>query len=134
MARPVPSLSMQKLPLLSMLFTCLFILIGAFSIFSIVTFLCGSHRRKDERTVGLGNKKPVSRLQSNLMVKMISWRKVQHEEKEEKELDVDEAAVWRRTIMMGEKCRPMDFSGKILYDCNGNLLPDSPHDQSRRKS
>ncbi|KAF5958403.1 hypothetical protein HYC85_005628 [Camellia sinensis] len=68
------------------------------------------------------------------MVKMISWRKVQHEEKEEKELDVDEDAVWRRTIMMGEKCRPMDFSGKILYDCNGNLLSDSPHDQSRRKS
>ncbi|CAL5366483.1 unnamed protein product [Camellia sinensis] len=109
----------------------------------MVTFICGSRRamtrtlsrRKKERIVRLGNKKkPIARLQSNLsskallMVKMISWRKVdQHEDEQEKDedegFDGSDEAVWRRTIMMGEKCRPLDFSGKILYDCHGNLLP-----------
>ncbi|GMP27458.1 hypothetical protein CsSME_00003445 [Camellia sinensis var. sinensis] len=120
-------------------------LMGVFSVFSRVTFICGSRRamtrtlsrRKKERIVRLGNKKkPIARLQSNLsskallMVKMISWRKVdQHEDEQEKDedegFDGSDEAVWRRTIMMGEKCRPLDFSGKILYDCHGNLLPSS---------
>ena len=79
-----------------------------------------------------GEKKLVSRLQSNisskalLMVKMISWRKLQDEEEDEEEEEFDEdEAVWRRTIIMGERCRPIEFSGKILYDSQGNLLPDS---------
>ncbi|KAJ0042301.1 hypothetical protein Pint_18632 [Pistacia integerrima] len=52
------------------------------------------------------------------MVKMISWRKVQDE-------DDEDEAVWKRSIIMGERCRPLEFSGKILYDSEGNLLPDS---------
>ena len=40
--------------------------------------------------------------------------------------DEDEA-VWRKTILKGERCRPLDFSGKILYDSQGNLLPNSPN-------
>lgn len=83
-------------------------------------------------------KKPVSRLQSSisskalLMVKMISWSKVQDGEGEE-EMDGDEA-VWRRKIMMGEKCRPLNFSGKILYDSHGNLLPSTPLIHGRSSS
>ena len=60
------------------------------------------------------------------MVKMTSWRKVRDEEGDEGE-DEDEdndEAVWRRTIIMGERCRPLEFSGKILYDSEGNLLPN----------
>ncbi|THG03290.1 hypothetical protein TEA_023221 [Camellia sinensis var. sinensis] len=93
-------------------------------------------RRKKERIVRLGNKKkPIARLQSNLsskallMVKMISWRKVdQHEDEQEKDedegFDGSDEAVWRRTIMMGEKCRPLDFSGKILIDLGMHSLVD----------
>ncbi|GFZ18895.1 hypothetical protein Acr_27g0006340 [Actinidia rufa] len=102
----------------------------------MVTFLCASHKalkpNKKERTVHLGDKKVISRLQSNisskalLMVKMMSWKKVRDEEEEELEGFDGEEAVWRRTIIMGEKCRPLEFSGKILYDVNGNLLPNSP--------
>lgn len=71
------------------------------------------------------------------MVKMISWRKAQAEgEGEEEEEEVDDysdEAVWRKTIMMGERCRPLDFSGKIVYDSQGNLLADLPHDQDQSK-
>ncbi|KAG8385974.1 hypothetical protein BUALT_Bualt03G0100900 [Buddleja alternifolia] len=63
-----------------------------------------------------------------LMAKMISWRKVEDYEAKAKEEycyeDGEKGAIWKKTIIKGEKCRPIDFSGKILYDCNGNLLPD----------
>lgn len=62
-----------------------------------------------------------------LMIKMISWRRkvqvqVQMEGDYDHEQDDDEVAVWRKPIMMGERCRPLDFSGKFLYDSQGNLL------------
>ncbi|KAF3339665.1 hypothetical protein FCM35_KLT15436 [Carex littledalei] len=39
-----------------------------------------------------------------------------------------EEAVWRNTILMGEKCRPLNFSGAIHYDSDGRLTltPRSP--------
>ncbi|PSS30619.1 Olfactory receptor 4C13 like [Actinidia chinensis var. chinensis] len=140
MARPFPILVTPKLPFLPLPVAPLFVLIGVFSVFSIVTFLCASHKAlkpsKKERTVHLGDKKVISRLQSNisskalLMVKKMSWRKVRDEEEEEGEEELEgfdgDEALWRRTIIMGEKCRPLEFSGKILYDVNGNLLPNSP--------
>ncbi|KAK3218401.1 hypothetical protein Dsin_012371 [Dipteronia sinensis] len=66
------------------------------------------------------------------MVKMTSWRKVRDEggegegegEDEDEDEDFNNEAVWRRTIMMGERCRPLEFSGKILYDSEGNFLPN----------
>lgn len=66
--------------------------------------------------------KLISKLNSNLssralsMVKMISWKKVQAEEEEgdyRSDQD-DEEALWRKNILMGERCRPLDFSGKIV--------------------
>ncbi|KAK4367930.1 hypothetical protein RND71_011722 [Anisodus tanguticus] len=85
-----------------------------------MAFLCGGgfHKRekKKKKSVQLGSKKPVeSSISSKAlsMVKMISWRKkVEHD---------DENALWKRTIIKGEKCRPLELSGKICYDANGNL-------------
>jgi hypothetical protein len=54
------------------------------------------------------------------MVKMISWRKLEQDE----DCDDGTEEIWRRSIVMGERCRPLDFSGKITYDCEGNLIPD----------
>lgn len=69
------------------------------------------------------------------MVKMISWRKAQAEGEEEEEDndDYSDEAVWRKTIMLGERCRPLDFSGKIVYDSQGNLLADLPHQDPSNK-
>lgn len=66
------------------------------------------------------------------MVKMISWKKVQAEEEEEQEEgnhvdDVSDEAFWRKSILMGERCRPLDFSGKAVYDAQGNIVPDLSH-------
>jgi hypothetical protein len=35
----------------------------------------------------------------------------------------DEDAVWRKAIIMGDKCRPIEFSGHIAFDSDGNQLP-----------
>ncbi|KAJ7960115.1 putative Transmembrane protein [Quillaja saponaria] len=136
MARPIliGSFSMQKLPFSSMPVTVFFVVMGVLSMFSVVSFLCGSKKMKKlsiKRQKGNDNKKILAKLNSNIssraisMAKMISWRKVQAEEEEEEDYDDDDdEAVWRKTIMMGERCRPLDFSGKIVYDSEGNVVQD----------
>ncbi|KAL2246992.1 UNVERIFIED_CONTAM: hypothetical protein Sindi_2551500 [Sesamum indicum] len=151
MARRLPStlLPTQKLRLLPPLITFFVVLTAVISVFSVVMFLCGAHKgalkssrsRGEKRRVRLGGKKkPVmekmkSSLSSKalLMAKMISWRKVEdvgeaeeysYREGEEEEEEEEDGVVWKKTIIKGEKCRPLDFSGRILYDNDGNLLPD----------
>nr|CAD1834214.1 unnamed protein product [Ananas comosus var. bracteatus] len=46
----------------------------------------------------------------------------------------DDDGVWRRTILMGEKCQPLDFSGAIHYDCYGRQLEDCPMPRSPLRS
>ncbi|KAL3526978.1 hypothetical protein ACH5RR_011634 [Cinchona calisaya] len=140
MVRTMPKIPFHKIAFLPPPITFFVMVIAILSILFLVTFLCGSHekatksqKRRGEKTVQLGEKKKaVARLQSNisskalLLAKMISWRKVQDEEEEEEnDYDDEEEAIWRKTIIKGEKCRPLNFSGKILYDSKGNLIPDS---------
>ncbi|GAB4860940.1 hypothetical protein Ancab_036101 [Ancistrocladus abbreviatus] len=40
--------------------------------------------------------------------------------------DDDNSPLWQRTILMGDKCQPLDFSGAIYYDADGNRVPDPP--------
>jgi len=133
MARPLLALSTQNNSFLSKTPISYFLaFVAILSVFSLVTFLCASHhkarshRQKDEEKVTShsSEKKLLSKINSDIkekahsMVKMISWRKLARDE------DGDEE-IWRRSIIMGERCRPIDFSGKIMYDCEGNLIPDS---------
>ncbi|GKC47768.1 hypothetical protein Tco_1065490 [Tanacetum coccineum] len=37
-----------------------------------------------------------------------------------------EDGLWRKEILMGDKCQPLDFSGVIYYDKDGNLLNELP--------
>ncbi|CAL0307643.1 unnamed protein product [Lupinus luteus] len=104
------------------------------SVFSVISFLCGTRKMKEYKTyetketsTGSKETKLVSKLNSNLssralsMLKMVSWRKVKPED-EEDYVDPDEEVLWRKNILMGERCRPIDFSDKILYDSEGNVL------------
>ncbi|XP_035541698.1 uncharacterized protein LOC108994579 [Juglans regia] len=34
--------------------------------------------------------------------------------------------VWQKAILMGDKCEPLDFSGVIYYDSNGNQVSGVP--------
>nr|CAB3473513.1 unnamed protein product [Digitaria exilis] len=40
--------------------------------------------------------------------------------------DEEEGGLWRRAILMGERCKPLDFPGAIHYDSFGRRLPAAP--------
>ncbi|MED6223506.1 hypothetical protein PIB30_074573 [Stylosanthes scabra] len=135
--------------------TPFFVLLSIFSIFSVITFLCGTRKMKRFKAKALESatskkNKLITKINSNFsnravssMAKMLSWRKVQAAEEEEEEEEVqeifyssddhdqhhqDDEAIWKKNILMGERCRPVDFSGKIIYDAHGNLVRDLSHD------
>uniref|UniRef100_A0A9I9DKN5 Uncharacterized protein n=1 Tax=Cucumis melo TaxID=3656 RepID=A0A9I9DKN5_CUCME len=109
------------------------------SIFALLIFLCTSSRKSNKSQQGKTTF--VSKMNSNIssraisMAKIISWRKVEAADELEEERGSgscdeleDEEEVWRKTIIRGERCRPLEFSGKIDYDSDGNLLCDSNRD------
>lgn len=107
-----------------------------FTVFSAVIFMCGGHAglmnsvmgKEKRKTVRLGGEKKKKMIKSSFSSKallMISWRKVDNDNDNDQQVDDDQdGVVWKKTIIKGEKCRPLDFSGKILYDAHGNLLSD----------
>lgn len=40
--------------------------------------------------------------------------------------DWGDGGVWQRSILMGDKCQPLDFSGVIYYDSNGKQMSEVP--------
>ncbi|XP_015079045.1 uncharacterized protein LOC107022995 [Solanum pennellii] len=40
--------------------------------------------------------------------------------------DFGDGGLWQKEILMGDKCQPLDFSGVIYYDRNGNQLAEGP--------
>ncbi|XP_062233928.1 uncharacterized protein LOC133931137 [Phragmites australis] len=45
-----------------------------------------------------------------------------------------EGGVWRKEILMGERCQPLDFSGVIYYDAEGRRLAQPPPPRSPMRS
>ncbi|XP_011008655.1 PREDICTED: uncharacterized protein LOC105113976 [Populus euphratica] len=39
---------------------------------------------------------------------------------------LEEGGLWQKSILMGEKCQPPEFSGVIFYDGHGNQLSQMP--------
>ncbi|BFG25458.1 hypothetical protein CerSpe_117320 [Prunus speciosa] len=142
MARPLaPSFSMASHHLFQHPSHFLFALVVFFSMFSLLIFLCASHKSKkshEKKEEAITNSKSkdvkfIAKLNSKIsskalaMAKMVSWRKMEAGEEDLKDDDDhSDDAVWRKSIIMGERCAPLNFSGKIDYDSEGNLQPESP--------
>lgn len=143
---------MHNLPFfLTAVITFFFILISIFSLLPIIAYLLwGSEknkklvRPKDERTFQPSEKKSLisklctGRISSRALsrVKKISWRKtLQAEGEEEDHGDYDhdnEEAIWRKPILRGKHCRPLDFSGDTDSDSDGlDPLTDLPRQRRR---
>lgn len=52
-------------------------------------------------------------------------KKAKNEEGENGE-DFGDGGLWQKEILMGDKCQPLDFSGVIYYDSEGNRLQEVP--------
>ncbi|CAL0299739.1 unnamed protein product [Lupinus luteus] len=38
----------------------------------------------------------------------------------------DDNCLWKKTILMGERCQPLEFPGSIFYDSEGNQISEPP--------
>lgn len=48
--------------------------------------------------------------------------------------EAEAGGVWRKEILMGERCQPLDFSGVIYYDAEGRRLAQPPPPRSPMRS
>jgi hypothetical protein len=55
-------------------------------------------------------------------------------EQDEPSFEAEEDGVWRKEIMMGERCQPLEFSGAIYYDAEGRRLEQPPTPRSPLRS
>ncbi|KEH16878.1 hypothetical protein MtrunA17_Chr2g0306221 [Medicago truncatula] len=46
--------------------------------------------------------------------------------KKKGKLEWGDGGVWQKTILMGDKCEPLDFSGVIYYDNKGKQVNEFP--------
>ncbi|KAJ1282965.1 hypothetical protein BS78_03G091500 [Paspalum vaginatum] len=71
------------------------------------------------------------------VAKMVSWNRrspprPSSDDEEDRAVGAeDEEVLWKKTIIMGDKCRPLQFSGRIAFDADGNPLPPEPEVASK---
>ncbi|CAH9147149.1 unnamed protein product [Cuscuta epithymum] len=63
---------------------------------------------------------------ARMSTKSVNRRKKARDDADKEAQDPGEGGLWRREILMGDRCQPLDFPGVIYYDCNGKRLPDLP--------
>uniref|UniRef100_A0ACD5YKX3 Uncharacterized protein n=1 Tax=Avena sativa TaxID=4498 RepID=A0ACD5YKX3_AVESA len=99
-------------------------------------------RRVQERRLAGSFSFPSSRAVVPFTKKALSWpkqrgRKSAVAEEEEWSFGAAAAAedgVWRKEILMGERCQPLDFSGAIYYDAEGRRLGAPPPPRTPMRS
>ncbi|EER88345.1 hypothetical protein BDA96_10G171600 [Sorghum bicolor] len=62
------------------------------------------------------------------------WKKTSSPSGTTAKEEAAEAGVWRKEILMGERCQPLDFSGAIYYDAEGRRLAQPPPPRSPMRS
>ncbi|KAK9080790.1 hypothetical protein SSX86_000548 [Deinandra increscens subsp. villosa] len=115
MARPLPN---HLLPGASHLTLA----IGSVFFCAFALFMCAGHSRKWVHSLkacySYSYEEPVIHLNNGGM------NHVFHSDEEEDE--EEEESVWQKNILMGGKCQLPDFSGVIIYDAEGNIVPPKP--------
>eukprot|EP00252_Welwitschia_mirabilis_P013515 TRINITY_DN29720_c0_g1_i1.p1 TRINITY_DN29720_c0_g1~~TRINITY_DN29720_c0_g1_i1.p1 ORF type:complete len:162 (-),score=10.40 TRINITY_DN29720_c0_g1_i1:249-734(-) len=107
--------------------------------FALCTFHHHRRRREKEEThfpskVGVAFRKVLNITLAKKALLQARRKKEHFQRTEENQLEDGDETIWRRNILMGERCRPPNFSGAILYDDKGNRLPHFPVRSSNRSS
>uniref|UniRef100_A0A7N0UE17 Uncharacterized protein n=1 Tax=Kalanchoe fedtschenkoi TaxID=63787 RepID=A0A7N0UE17_KALFE len=104
--------------------------IGLFVSLSAVVALCAkSSRRKAKANVPKSPLASPRRLIATISSKAggISFMKKKGEGNDgEEDEGFGEGGLWRNTILMGEKCQPLEFPDAIFYDSYGNRVSEMP--------
>ncbi|XP_057872620.1 uncharacterized protein LOC131078845 [Cryptomeria japonica] len=126
------------------------VVVCVLAVAALVTALCATHFRKEEKTrksdghmdqpacnfvtnFKLPPKSPGRAIFNSLsgpkkLLLSRKWGKSEEDELKAYDSAVTEEGdfLWQRSILMGERCKPPDFSGMIIYDDKGNRLPHFP--------
>ncbi|KAG5603751.1 hypothetical protein H5410_025243 [Solanum commersonii] len=90
-----------------------------FSIIAIVA-LCAKHAKKSKTNI-ISESKIVPKFSSPQQLSPNMTKKGgEFSDEVSGEVAGDKKGLWQKTIIMGEKCKPPQFSGVIYYDCSGN--------------
>ncbi|KAM0035740.1 hypothetical protein Hdeb2414_s0015g00450081 [Helianthus debilis subsp. tardiflorus] len=81
-------------------------------------FLYAKHAIKSSKKKATTKPKKLMSSISNKAIKLCHRKKTTGEDEND--------GVWRKEILMGDKCQPLDFSGVIYYDKDGNLTTEFP--------
>ncbi|OAY59297.1 uncharacterized protein LOC110626680 [Manihot esculenta] len=93
------------------------------------------HHEGDKTPKRLSSKSPLVRPKqlltqiSNKAISFIHGKKRVDEDDDDVGVGPEEfgdGGVWQKTILMGDKCQPLDFSGVIYYDSTGKQLNEIP--------
>ncbi|KAJ0786052.1 hypothetical protein HanOQP8_Chr02g0050561 [Helianthus annuus] len=80
--------------------------------------LYAKHAIKSSKNKSTTKTKKLMSSISNKAIKLCQRKKTTGEDEND--------GVWRKEILMGDKCQPLDFSGVIYYDKDGNLTTEFP--------
>ncbi|KAL5069102.1 hypothetical protein RYX36_019989 [Vicia faba] len=69
------------------------------------------------------NQHELSTNSKNMMKKI--YKEIHNQLKKMKKQE-DDKCLWKKTILMGERCQPLEFPGAIFYDSEGNQLSEPP--------
>ncbi|KAG9152897.1 hypothetical protein Leryth_012514 [Lithospermum erythrorhizon] len=95
--------------------------IGLFACVTCLVALCARHaRRKISR-------KHMNETSYPNITHFVNKNKEAAKTKSSKDQEIiEEGGLWQKAILMGGKCQPLEFSGVIYYDPNGNRVPELP--------
>ncbi|CAM0912091.1 unnamed protein product [Alopecurus aequalis] len=62
---------------------------------------------------------------------MAPWRKAFSLPTAKGSREKEDGGLWRKEILLGERCQPLDFSGVIYYDADGHRLTQPPRSPLR---
>lgn len=63
---------------------------------------------------------------SNKAITLVHGKRRSDDDDVAAEEDFGDGGVWQRSILMGDKCQPLDFSGVIYYDSDGKQMRELP--------
>ncbi|KAJ0751520.1 hypothetical protein Hdeb2414_s0026g00674311 [Helianthus debilis subsp. tardiflorus] len=116
MARPIPD---HLLPIPDHLSLA----IGSIFFCAFTLFMCAGHSGKWVHRLkacySYDYEEPVIQLNNGGVTRVFQSDDENDEEEEEE-------SVWQKNILMGGKCQLPDFSGVIIYDAEGNIVPPKP--------
>nr|DAD40147.1 TPA_asm: hypothetical protein HUJ06_014470 [Nelumbo nucifera] len=97
--------------------------VAALFLCALALFMCASHSWGWRRWRGCYGHSYDPVIQLNTDAAILTTKRLQQVQPGDSSMVSRELCVWKKNILMGEKCQLPEFSGVIVYDSAGNIVP-----------